>query len=220
MIPQENRRAKSLRCAAKAIVACCLISYPLAATADSHGQFNNKGTRQDFKKMASLVAKASDLVRHGDIDSAITIFKEAIVFYPKDAVPHHSLAMCLFMKGDYNGALTEENQATAIEPDWAEAWRALGSIYEQSKKLPDAERCCRKSIALDSHNFGALAQLGDVLREQGKFSEARTIYLKAKALDPNDSARAKSVDTWLRLCDQHNTKPAMVKPHPMMTHVK
>jgi tetratricopeptide (TPR) repeat protein len=197
-----------------------LIGHPRAATADSHGQFNKKGTLQDFKRMANLMGKAGELVGRGDITDAVTVYREAIAFYPDDAVPHHSLALCLFMKSDYNGALIEENKAIAIEPDWAEAWLALGGIYEQLKKFPDSERCLRKSVALDSHAFGALAKLGEVLREQGKFSEAHTTYLKAKNLDPTNAERAKAVDAWLKLCDQHNTKAAMPKPQPRMNQIK
>lgn len=74
--------------------------------------------------------------------------------------------------------------------------------YEGLQKFALAEKCYRKAVMLKPKSYVAAADLGDILRKQNKFEEARKWLLHAKdLLEPNSDS--KFVDKCLSDCSVH-----------------
>ncbi|MGN6789296.1 MAG: hypothetical protein ACTHJP_07190, partial [Rhodanobacteraceae bacterium] len=87
-------------------------------------------------------------------------------------------------------------QATARDPDYANAWAGLSQVQEllpwyELAGWPDslavAERSARRALALDPQSGEAHAALANVLRDRLEFAAAEREYRKALALSPGSS---------------------------------
>jgi tetratricopeptide (TPR) repeat protein len=69
-------------------------------------------------------------------------------------------------------------------PDWAEAWNKRATAYylagEPDLSLADIDRV----LALEPRHFGALAGMGLVYMESGRYREALAAYRRALAINP------------------------------------
>lgn len=61
--------------------------------------------------------KGNEALGKGDIENAVSSFKEAIKLNPNNPLYHSNLAVSLRMKGDVNGSIVEHKKAIAIEPN-------------------------------------------------------------------------------------------------------
>lgn len=85
--------------------------------------------------------------------------------------------------------LLKNNQLTAAESQFASLaqdhpklsgpWLNLGLIHQRTERPESAQANFQRAIAANKTNLNAYNQLGILLREQGKFSEAEQQYLKA-----------------------------------------
>jgi len=87
-------------------------------------------------------------------------------------------------------------QATARDPDYANAWAGLSQVQEllpwyELADWPDslavAERSTKRALALDPQSGEAHAALANVLRDRLEFAAAEREYRKALALSPGSS---------------------------------
>jgi tetratricopeptide (TPR) repeat protein len=62
----------------------------------------------------------------------------------------------------------------------------LGRAYEKLDRDSEAEKWFRESLKLDSANNDVRVELGDVLMKLAKYSEAISVYSKAKEVDPEN----------------------------------
>jgi tetratricopeptide (TPR) repeat protein len=69
---------------------------------------------------------------------------------------------------------------TQIQPQYAEAYYTLGTVYKQMKKYPESEEALRKAIELEPDLAGAHTTLASVLRQLGK-DDAAEVEAKAGA---------------------------------------
>jgi adenylate cyclase len=87
-------------------------------------------------------------------------------------------------------------KAVALDPNYAEAYQAMGWTYENDvafewthdpgADLKRASIFARKALALDDSNTMALALISDNDRMNGRFDEAVTDAQRAMATDPNN----------------------------------
>lgn len=90
------------------------------------------------------------------------------------------------------GRLTE---ARPLCEDWcersdcAEAWRILGVILGRDRRLAEAERCFREALIRDVTDARAQANLGHVLRAQGKLAAAADAFRAARAGEDSPTLR-------------------------------
>jgi len=172
-----------------------------AADADSHGKFPGKGSIDAYSRSLHPGNKAVELAKQGDIQGAIKLDSESISIYPYDSVTYHNLGNHLAKLGKFDEARKAQEQAIALEPNYVGAWIRLGRTYEKQHKLTDAERCYRRANDIES-SYETLEDLGDILRQQGRFAEARKWLLRAKAC-PEES-QYRYADKYLELCRQQS----------------
>ncbi len=89
--------------------------------------------------------------------------------------------------GEYELALKAYFRAAAQHGMNSDVLSAIGSADLKLGRLGQAEKALRRAIEADPGFVPAINNLGVVLMEQGKFGEARAMFLKAYALDSGTS---------------------------------
>jgi len=89
-----------------------------------------------------------------------------------------------------SGAAAEEAidayaRSLELNPDAAGACVNMGTLYYQSQRFPDAERCYRRSLEIDPQYPLAHFNLANMYDEQGRVEEARSHYTVALRLRPD-----------------------------------
>lgn len=100
------------------------------------------------------------------------------------AMPEYARALQTIKAGKLDQALVMLQSITSQYPQLSGPLVNQGKIYLQQKKYPQAQAALEKAIAVNAQNPYAHNMLGLVLREQGKFTEARQHYEAALQLDP------------------------------------
>ena len=83
---------------------------------------------------------------------AETLARRAVALDPVDAEAHACLALTLWLRGDYQGALAEAGQALTISPNFAFAHALLGAALIFSGQPRVGIAAVRTAIRLDPHD--------------------------------------------------------------------
>ena len=81
---------------------------------------------------------------------------------------HYNLAIALISKGDQTEATRELRTAIQQKPDSVSSHFALGSVFEDEKKLSDAEEQFRSTLKIDPRFAPGALKLSEVLIAEGK----------------------------------------------------
>jgi len=182
----------------------CIVGTPVFA--DSHGNFSGRGSKEAYDRSLQISVQALEASKRKDYQKAIELDNEAIGTYPYESQWHNNLGCHLRFIGKLEAAQKAEEQALVLEPTFVGAWIDLGVCFETMHKLADAERCYRKAVEFDPKSYGALGDLGDILRQEGKFEEARQWLLKAKNC-PESAKFPGEIDKMLIQCEQPKKPP-------------
>lgn len=82
-------------------------------------------------------------------------------------------------------ALSILNRLIEVQPDFAEAWNKRATLYFMMKRDDQSLADIARVLELEPRHFGALAGKGMILEHQKKYSEARTAFEDALAVNPN-----------------------------------
>lgn len=112
--------------------------------------------------------------------------ERARVIDPQLSDTHMALGMLVAMKFDYPGGAREFEEATRLDPNYAEAWDYLSwaLAYQQPPDLPVAERASRESLRLGFSTMSSYYHLGRVLLLEKRFDEAIAAFEQARSLSP------------------------------------
>jgi tetratricopeptide (TPR) repeat protein len=123
----------------------------------------------------------------GDLDGAITAFREAIRLDPSNAVVHNNLAAALYRKKDLDGAIGYFREATRLDPGYAVAHYNLGIVLRAKGDLDGALAAYREAIRLDPGGARAHYNLGIALAVKGDVDGAAAAFEEAARLDPESA---------------------------------
>jgi len=112
--------------------------------------------------------------------------ERARVIDPQLPDTHMALGMLVATKFDYRGGAREFEEATRLDPNYAEAWDYLSwaLAYQQPPDLPVAERASRESLRLGFSTMSSYYHLGRVLLLEKRFDEATAAFEQARSLSP------------------------------------
>ena len=96
-----------------------------------------------------------------------------------------TLAVGYLQNGDLVGAERLLKQSLTIAPRNSEALRLLGVTYAFKKDLQEALKALDKAIKVDSNNWLAHSNRGNVLKDLNQFDAALKSYDRTIALQPN-----------------------------------
>ncbi|MBI4446370.1 MAG: tetratricopeptide repeat protein [Acidobacteria bacterium] len=84
----------------------------------------------------------------------------------------------------YELALNAYRQVVKLDPDYADAYVNMGTIYYNQRKFLEAERYYRLALARDPYHARACFNLGNALDEMNCVEKAAEFYEKALEIDP------------------------------------
>jgi tetratricopeptide (TPR) repeat protein len=171
---------------------------------------------QQAAAMAALRPKSAQFQLHlgeafeslGDHDRAIEAYHHALRLVPNFAAARINLGRSLSKKGELLGALDEYRKAVKANPKDAMAHNNLGYTFMQLERWDEAVAALKKARSLDPSlelarrnlmasllhvvklqpkNAAAHSDLGIVLLDSKKFSEAETHLKEAVRLDPESA---------------------------------
>jgi len=141
-----------------------------------------KALSLDPKFGLALLGQGQAHLRKGDLASAALDLKQAVLALPGWASPYLHLGRAL---GDKPGAVEAFRTAILINPDFAEAFQALGQSLVQSGKSEEGIQALRKAVELEPKMGMAHFNLGLALWNLKRPDEADPELMKAVELIPN-----------------------------------
>jgi tetratricopeptide (TPR) repeat protein len=85
----------------------------------------------------------------------------------------------------FDKAIEDYQKVVALSPNDANVHNAMGSVYAEMGKIPEAQAEFQKSAQLDPPNAArAYYNLGAILTNSGKLDEAAAAFKKATEIDP------------------------------------
>jgi serine/threonine protein kinase/tetratricopeptide (TPR) repeat protein len=145
------------------------------------------------------------------LDRAIVYFQRTIEFDPRYARAHLQLGVALDSKASYltmpelhERAIASLRKAIALRPDFAEAWRELGSPLVSVGREDEALEAVRLALALapdDAASHSALARVYFI--GKADFAAAAACYEKALALNPQAGWAAQQLAHCCALTGDH-----------------
>ena len=158
-------------------------------------------SEEDKKKTAALqgaLSAGEELIKAGKQDEAIAKFNEALAILPACHVCYYYIGTAQGQKQQYAEAEASFKKAIEVKADFAEAYSGLANIYNTQKKFDEAAAASAKAGELAGAGGGggsasALYNQGVAMWNAQKFAEAKVLFEKAVAADPN------MADAWYQL---------------------
>ena len=132
-----------------------------------------------------LLKNAENAVRDLNWTGAMEIYRSAVAVDPANPLPRMKLGLLCRDREVWDEALEQFTRASAISPDYGEAWREQGIVENkiaQIAKQPmdtdpaPGEAALRRAIELNGKDFDAYASLGGVLKRAKRFPQALAAY--------------------------------------------
>lgn len=116
------------------------------------------------------------------------------------AYDHYDKGEAFRLKGDYNSALSEYNQAIRLRKNIAKPYHGIGKVYHAQRKYSQAIEEYKKAISIDPEYVFAFNDLGVSLIAEGKSNEALDYLKKAVQIYENyDDAWANLGEAYYKL---------------------
>ena len=121
----------------------------------------------------------------GDLDAAISHYREAVRLFPNDPNSHHDLGTALAHQGKYSEAVEQFSTALHLKPEFYGAEENLGIVLNQMGHYAEAVTHLREALRLKEDDAEAQHNLALALHSTGNLAEAMQHYRKALTLRPD-----------------------------------
>jgi tetratricopeptide (TPR) repeat protein len=139
--------------------------------------------------VSKLIQQANQQKEKGQLDKAISIYRNAIALYPSSAWSYHYLGKIFIEQENFEEAIACYQKAIKFNPTVSEHYNKLGEIYFKQRQLDRAVDCFKKAIALHPNSAWYYQNLGETLAQKHKWAEAVNCYRHALKLNPNEVLR-------------------------------
>lgn len=96
-----------------------------------------------------LYDQAVDHVADGDLDAAVSAYREALALDPAFADAWEGLSMALADLGQFEEAITAAERVVALLPDELLSYTNISRIHQKAGDVPKAEEWAAKGRMLD-----------------------------------------------------------------------
>ena len=104
---------------------------------------------------------------------------------PEEALVRFEAAKLAMKEKNWTQAQADLDWLIENYPKFSGPYLNLALLYRQLEQPKKAEKAFKRSMSVNSKNVNAYNQYAIFLREQGRFSDARVIYLKALEVWPD-----------------------------------
>src|SRR5258708_9961515 len=122
------------------------------------------------------------------VSCGVAAFEAALKLEDQNWEAHYNLALALLRKGDRVRATRELQTAMQQKPESVSSHFALGTVFEDEKKLGSAEEQFRAALKIDPHFAPGAIKLGEVVISEGKPQAAVEFLEDAVNQAPPDQA--------------------------------
>jgi tetratricopeptide (TPR) repeat protein len=144
---------------------------------------------------AALEEMGVEELRHGDYTQAFIQLQKAIASDPRRGTSYYYLGLVYFEKGLYFKEIEVYQKAILLRPDFAPAHLNLAHAYLSVGKIPEAIEQYEWVHRHDPGNLTVLYNLGMVLADLNRPSEARPYLTEYVRLAPgSDRTRARAAE--------------------------
>ncbi len=147
-----------------------------------------------------LVAALNDQKKHADAETLALQLTER---FPTHPLTWTALGITRSLNGDHEAAVAPLERAAALSPT-AETHSNLAAVFGKLKRWADCERQAREAVRVNADHGGGWANLGNCLRDQGKYGDAEAALLRAVALNPNDPDAAGNLALTVATVGRHD----------------
>jgi tetratricopeptide (TPR) repeat protein len=160
------------------------LSLPDEARAQLSLYQNLMAQRNQRDVAAARANEARELLKNGDVQGAVELYRAAVEKDANDARLYYDLAIALQRKGDDAGGLEAILRAVEIDPQFPAAHNQLGLLRLQAGQAADAEKEFKTAISLDPKEVNAHNNLGVLYGQQSRDAEATQLFRDAIENDP------------------------------------
>ncbi len=157
-----------------------MLAFALALTPAWTASAGQSGLEDAFDR-------AVQLFQSGNYSEAEAQFKDIVKQAPQAPEPDFFLGRICLNTHRPQEAEDWLKKATALKPDFVDAWKALGQSEFELRKFQSAKEAQLKVIALEPGDFNAYFNLGVAFENLGDDESAMEAFAKASALAPSDS---------------------------------
>ena len=144
-------------------------------------------TYKDITRAMTYNNTANALVSQGEINEAISCYRQAVRIWPDYAAAHNNLGIALESQGKLSEAISHYYQALQIKPDYFKVHSGLGRVLSMQDKLNGAVNHYRQALDIKPDDVETRYKLGNILKSQGKLDEAISHYRQALQITPDNA---------------------------------
>jgi len=188
-----------------------IFSAGLALMAAACGVFDTSEVGKG-DSYSSMVRRADEARKAGDLDSAIPLYGRALQANPEGTEAKLGLGQSLLAAGAGEEAAAQFRDVLAKRRGDAAAHRGLGAALITTGQPVLAERQLEQALSADPNDYRALNILGVALDMQGRHSEAQGRYRHAIELAPDYLALRSNMGLSLAISGQPQEAIAQLAP--------
>ena len=150
---------------------------------------HNKNARELLKELPceDFFYRGNDCLNKGELESAISHYKNALKIRPELAEAHCNLGIVYKNLGDTKNAIECYENALKINPDYLNAHMKFGLFLMESGNLVKAENCFKNVIQINPSNSAARINLGNIYLAKLELDTACDYYKRAFELNPEEA---------------------------------
>lgn len=131
-------------------------------------------------------SRANELANEGNLQGALTLFRDLVHLYPENAEYHACVGQALEELGSAEEAESSLITALAVNPGNHRAMVALANLYTRSERPALARPILDRASELYPDDVYVLASLGATRGKLGDHAGAADAFERALAIDPNN----------------------------------
>ena len=125
------------------------------------------------------------LAERGEVDQAISQYKESLKLYSDDPETHYNLGNALLKKGQIDEAIAQCREGIRLNPRDPDAHVALGNALLTEREVDEAIAEYSKAVEIWPADTEAYCNLGAAFLNKGDATNAEAQYRKALWLQPD-----------------------------------